>query len=93
MAAAPADPGALAKQCKELQRKLDEALRERDDLVRDLATDDYGVVVMCSAMAREYALESNEHRHGYFVQTRDTPDTVEFGGLIKRDYRRGSVEV
>jgi carotenoid cleavage dioxygenase len=34
-----------------------------------------------------------EHRHGYFVQTRDNPDTVEFGGLIKRDYRRGSVEV
>jgi carotenoid cleavage dioxygenase len=34
-----------------------------------------------------------EHRYGYFVQTRENPDTVEFGGLIKRDYRRGSVEV
>ena len=34
-----------------------------------------------------------EHRYGYFVQTRNTPDTVEFGGLIKRDYRTGDVEV
>ena len=34
-----------------------------------------------------------EHRYGYFVQTRNTPDTVEFGGLIKRDYRTGGVEV
>jgi WD40 repeat protein len=38
-----------------------------DDLVRDLVTDDYGVVVMASAMGREFALESNEHRHGYFT--------------------------
>jgi uncharacterized caspase-like protein len=29
--------------------------------VRDLVTDDYGVVV------REFALESNEHRQGYFT--------------------------
>ena len=36
MARAGGEPGALAAQCKELQRKLDEALRERDDLVRDL---------------------------------------------------------
>lgn len=26
-------------------------------------------------------------RYGYFVETRENPDTVEFGGLIKRDYR------
>jgi carotenoid cleavage dioxygenase len=32
------------------------------------------------------------HRYGYFVQTRTTPETVEFGGLIKRDYRTGRVE-
>ncbi|MGZ6995395.1 MAG: carotenoid oxygenase family protein [Acidimicrobiia bacterium] len=32
-------------------------------------------------------------RFGYFVQTRDNPHTVEFGGLIKRDYRTGRVEV
>lgn len=38
-----------------------------DDLVRDLATDDYGVVVMCSAMGREYALESPKVEHGYFT--------------------------
>jgi carotenoid cleavage dioxygenase len=34
-----------------------------------------------------------KHRYGYFVQTRENPDTVEFGGLIKRDYRSGRVEV
>jgi carotenoid cleavage dioxygenase-like enzyme len=33
-----------------------------------------------------------KHRYGYFVATRDNPDTVEFGGLIKRDYRTGRVE-
>jgi WD40 repeat protein len=38
-----------------------------DDLVRDLVTDDYGVVVMASAMGREFALESNQDRHGYFT--------------------------
>jgi WD40 repeat protein len=38
-----------------------------DDLVRDLVTDDYGVVVMASAMGREFALESNERRQGYFT--------------------------
>jgi carotenoid cleavage dioxygenase len=26
-------------------------------------------------------------RYGYFVETRENPDSVEFGGLIKRDYR------
>jgi WD40 repeat protein len=38
-----------------------------DDLVRDLVTDDYGVVVMASAMGREFALESNQERHGCFT--------------------------
>jgi carotenoid cleavage dioxygenase len=33
------------------------------------------------------------HRYGYFVQTRDNPNTVEFGGLIKHDYDRGTREV
>ncbi len=33
-------------------------------------------------------------RYGYFVQTREDQDGVpKFGGLIKRDYRRGGVEV
>ncbi len=32
-------------------------------------------------------------RFGYFVQNRDNPEIVDFGGLIKRDYRHGSVEV
>ena len=39
-----------------------------DDLVRDLVTDDYGVVTMASAMGREFSLESNEYRHGFFTQ-------------------------
>lgn len=38
-----------------------------DDLVRDLVTDDYGVVVMCSAMGREFAHESDSVEHGYFT--------------------------
>jgi WD40 repeat protein len=38
-----------------------------DDLVRDLATDDYGVVVMCSSMGREYSMESEQDQHGYFT--------------------------
>ena len=38
-----------------------------DDLVRDLASDDYGVVVMCSSMGREYSLESAKEGHGYFT--------------------------
>ena len=38
-----------------------------DDLVRDLVTDDFGVIVMCSAMAREFALESQSIKHGFFT--------------------------
>jgi WD40 repeat protein len=38
-----------------------------DDLVRDLVTDDYGVIVMCSAMGREFALESPTVEHGFFT--------------------------
>ena len=33
------------------------------------------------------------HRYGYFVQTRDDPNTVDFGGLIKHDYDTGAREV
>ncbi len=38
-----------------------------DDLVRDLVTDDYGVVVMCSSLGHEYSLESTGTRHGFFT--------------------------
>jgi WD40 repeat protein len=38
-----------------------------DDLVRDLVTDDYGVIVMCSSQGREYSLESADVKHGYFT--------------------------
>jgi hypothetical protein len=38
-----------------------------DDLARDLVTDDYGVVVMCSSLGREYSMESSLTRHGFFT--------------------------
>jgi WD40 repeat protein len=38
-----------------------------DDLVRDLATDDYGAIVMCSSMGSEFSMESDEHQQGYFT--------------------------
>lgn len=38
-----------------------------DDLVRDLVTDDYGVVVMYSSLGREYSLEDPEAGHGFFT--------------------------
>jgi hypothetical protein len=56
-----------------------------DDLVRDLATDDYGVIVMCSAMGREFALESPQVAHGYFTLAL----TEGLGG--KADYNQDSV--
>jgi WD40 repeat protein len=38
-----------------------------DNLVRDLVTDDYGVVVMCSSQGREYSMESPATRAGFFT--------------------------
>jgi WD40 repeat protein len=38
-----------------------------DDLVRDLVTEDYGVIVMCSSLGREYSIESSAVKHGYFT--------------------------
>ncbi len=39
-----------------------------DNLVRDLITDDYGVVVMCSSMGREESREQEEWGHGAFTK-------------------------
>jgi WD40 repeat protein len=39
-----------------------------DELVRDLVSDDYGVVVFCSSTGQEYSLEDPEQGHGYFTQ-------------------------
>jgi WD40 repeat protein len=39
-----------------------------DDIVRDLATDDFGVIVMCSSMGREYSLESDKDKQGMFTR-------------------------
>ncbi|MCI0463352.1 MAG: caspase family protein [Gemmataceae bacterium] len=38
-----------------------------DDLARDLVTDDYGVVVMCSSQGHESSLESSLTEHGFFT--------------------------
>ncbi len=38
-----------------------------DDLVRDLLTEDYGVIVMCSSMGREVSLENTSWGHGAFT--------------------------
>jgi uncharacterized caspase-like protein len=40
-----------------------------DDLVRDLVTDDYGVVTLCSSQGREYSLESSEVNGGFYTQS------------------------
>lgn len=56
-----------------------------DDLVRDLVTDDYGVIVMCSAMGREFALESPTVKHGYFTMA------IVEGLQGKADYNQDNV--
>ena len=38
-----------------------------DDLVRDLVTDDYGVVIMASSTGREFSLESPDNKSGMFT--------------------------
>jgi WD40 repeat protein len=38
-----------------------------DDLVRDLVSEDAGVVVMCSSQGAEYSLESNQVAHGFYT--------------------------
>lgn len=38
-----------------------------DNLVRDLVTDDCGIVVICSSLGREFSLESDETKAGFFT--------------------------
>jgi WD40 repeat protein len=38
-----------------------------DDLIRDLVTDERGVIALCASTGRQFALESNEHRQGLFT--------------------------
>ncbi len=38
-----------------------------DDLVRDLANDDYGIVIMASSTGREFSLESPDNQNGMFT--------------------------
>ena len=45
-----------------------DAARVTDDLVRDLLSDDYGVIVMCSSMGREVSLENPDRGHGAFTK-------------------------
>jgi uncharacterized caspase-like protein len=56
-----------------------------DDLVRDLVTDDYGIVVLCSSTGREFSLEDAEQGHGYFTQA------LLEGLSGKADYNRDGV--
>jgi hypothetical protein len=56
-----------------------------DDLVRDLVTDDYGIVVLCSSTGREYSLEDAEQGHGFFTQA------VLEGLSGKADYNKDGV--
>lgn len=38
---------------------------------------------------RDPRIVGRKHRYGYFVQTRDSDNTVDFGGLVKHDYQTG----
>lgn len=38
-----------------------------DDLVRDLAAEECGVIVMCSSLGKEFSIESSAVEHGYFT--------------------------
>ena len=39
-----------------------------DDLVRDLITEDYGVVVMSSSLGEEFSIEDSNVKQGYFTK-------------------------
>jgi WD40 repeat protein len=43
------------------------AIGRTDDLARDLITEDYGIVCLCSSMGNEFSLESGETRAGFFT--------------------------
>jgi uncharacterized caspase-like protein len=42
--------------------------RVADNLVRDLVSEDRGVIVMCSAMGKEVAMENAKVGHGFFTK-------------------------
>ena len=56
-----------------------------DDLMRDLVTDEYGVICMCSSLGREYSLESPQTRGGFFTLG------VEEGMSGRADFNRDNV--
>ncbi|MGE3804544.1 MAG: caspase family protein, partial [Gemmataceae bacterium] len=45
----------------------DSKKRVADSLVRDLVSEDYGVVVMCSSLGSEFSLEDPDAGHGFFT--------------------------
>ena len=45
------------------------AERITDDFVRDLLSDDHGVIVMAACMGREYARENDDWEHGAFTKS------------------------
>ncbi|MGB8861247.1 MAG: carotenoid oxygenase family protein [Ilumatobacteraceae bacterium] len=52
-----------------------------------LATDDPG-----DLPGRDLRRVGREHRYGYLTGTRENPDTVELGGIIKHDFTSGTRE-
>lgn len=42
--------------------------RTADDLARDLVTDDYGIITMCSSLGSEYSMESTVTKGGFFTR-------------------------
>lgn len=62
--------GTTADEQKKDQKKVaaDKAKKAAaDGLVRDLVSEEYGVVTMCSSLGREYSLESKSVGHGFFT--------------------------
>jgi WD40 repeat protein len=57
--------------------------RVADDLVRDLVTDDYGVIVMCSSLGQECSLESPAVKAGFY--TRGLVEGMEGAADVNRD--------
>jgi uncharacterized protein (TIGR03067 family) len=59
-----------------------------DDLIRDLVSDEYGIVVLSSSLGQEYSLEAPSVAHGFYTQS-----LIEgLSGLADRN-RNGTVDL
>jgi WD40 repeat protein len=57
--------GGIDGKTKTKKRAIGKSLT--DDLIRDLVSDERGVIALCASTGRQFALESNEFRHGLFT--------------------------